>query len=370
MKIFHLFSNFKFTGPADPALLLAKSQQDHGADVTFFCGLPNGDQPQHLSSQTKQRGLKCDSELKLSKHFSLSSLIGDIPKLRKKISLQKPDVIHCHLPGDHLLACLARGTTGPRIIKSQYQLEPPNTLRSQFCRRRTDLWISPTSAATEQLIQWGAPSDSLLQLHPPVDLKRFQPRLTKPETEKNSSQIRVGVVARMQRHRRFPELIEAFTIAAAEDSRLHLEILGRGTHQTEVAKSPASMSPYSDRIHFPGYISPEDYPDRLAQFDLLVFLVPGSDGTCRAAREALACGIPVISSRRGLLPELIPSNGGILLKDESPRSISEAILLLAQNTVLRREMGSEAYQFTQLHYRAEDMAQTIENVLKQPLRLS
>ena len=36
MKIFHLFANHKFTGPADLAMVMASSQQAAGAEVRFF----------------------------------------------------------------------------------------------------------------------------------------------------------------------------------------------------------------------------------------------------------------------------------------------------------------------------------------------
>ena len=38
--------------------------------------------------------------------------------------------------------------------------------------------------------------------------------------------------------------------------------------------------------------------------DVFTFLVPGSDGTCRALLEAAACGIPAVT-RRGALPEIV-----------------------------------------------------------------
>jgi spore coat protein SA len=128
---------------------------------------------------------------------------------------------------------------------------------------------------------------------------------------------------------------------------LHLEILGRGTYQDEVARFPARDSGMSERIHFPGYIDPADYPTRLASFDMVIFLVPGSDGTCRAAREALACGVPVISSQRGLLPSLIPETGGLLLADEKPETLTQAILSLAENSSLRQRLAQGAKKYAE-----------------------
>ena len=35
MRILHLFANYKWTGPADPAIRLAAEQRRAGADVSF-----------------------------------------------------------------------------------------------------------------------------------------------------------------------------------------------------------------------------------------------------------------------------------------------------------------------------------------------
>ena len=361
VRIFHLFSNYKFTGPADPALLLAESQQNLGHDVSFFCGGSPKGTPSHLADVAKERGLDCHVDLHLSKHFQPTSLLGDVLRLRQRIAEEQPDLLHCHLPGDHLLASLARGSgaQGPRIIKSHYQEEPTRNLRGRYCRTRTDLWISPTPSATRHLSDWQVPPGRIVELPPAVDLTRFLPMKERQSNSEDES-IRVAVVARMQRHRLFPELIEGFSRAANEDPRLQLEVFGRGTHQEEVAHLPAHRSGHAHRIHFRGYLEGDRYPEMLSQADILLFLVPGSDGTCRAAREALACGVPVISSRRGLLPELIPSEAGIHLTDESPQSISHALLTLSGDRSLRKSMGFEARRYSEQACNPAEQARSLE----------
>ena len=364
MKIFHLFSNYKFTGPADLALLLAKSQQNHGHEVLFFSGAPPHGTPNHLADIASERGIDVRSDLFLSKHFRLRQLLRDLKTLKKRVEEEKPDWIHCHLPGDHLLGCLATGKQSPPIIKSQYDLYPVKNLRGRYCRSRTDLWITPTPTATRNLLSWKVETNRILEHPPIVDLHRFQPETGETETEKTGDSIHIGVVARMQHHRRFPELIRGFSLAAMEDPSLNLHIFGRGTHQDEVAKIPARESGFADRIHFPGYLDSNQYPGHLSKMDLLIFLVPGSDGTCRAAREAMASGVPVIASRRGLIPELIPSTAGLLLDDDSPETISRAILQLSRETGLRRDLAAGGRAYTESFCNAETLSQTLESVLQ------
>ena len=67
-------------------------------------------------------------------------------------------------------------------------------------------------------------------------------------------------------------------------------MLGRGTHLDEVAVAPARELGIADRVVFAGYHR-RDYAAILRAMDLLCFLVPGSDGSCRAVLEAAGSGL-------------------------------------------------------------------------------
>jgi hypothetical protein len=40
VKVLHLFANWKWTGPAEPAVNLAAALRDRGVSVEFACGRP------------------------------------------------------------------------------------------------------------------------------------------------------------------------------------------------------------------------------------------------------------------------------------------------------------------------------------------
>jgi glycosyltransferase involved in cell wall biosynthesis len=75
----------------------------------------------------------------------------------------------------------------------------------------------------------------------------------------------------------------------------------------------------------------EDYRDVMSLMDALVFLVPGSDGSCRAVLEAMSMGIPTISSRRGVLPETVADGETGALVEEEAVELAEALIDLSGN---------------------------------------
>ncbi len=77
--------------------------------------------------------------------------------------------------------------------------------------------------------------------------------------------------------------------------------------------------------------------------------------------EAMASGKPVIATRAGGIPEIIEDHHTGLLVDRDPKSLSEAILFLLENSSLRKEMGNAAIIRAREHFTAQLMAQNILN---------
>ena len=365
MKVLHLFSNWKFTGPADPALVLAKALDESGLSVAFAAGrTPGGDRG--VAELARDRGLDVVEGLELQKHGRPMPWFHDVRTLRRWLrdgisGFGSIDLIHTHLPNDHHIASVAARRTRTPVVRSLYELEPPSGRRARTALRGTAALFPPTPLARERLATARATIPHECPVIAPVlDLDRFageRDASVREEWGIDRDDFVVGVVARMQRHRRFPELIEGFARVARNDAKLHLVILGRGTHQVEVAHEPAAQSGVGDQIHFPGYVDPARYPQQLPAFDTQLFLVPGSDGTCRAMREAQASGVPVITSSRGLLPHLMaPEESGLLLPEDSPDAIAEAIARLREEPELQKKLAEGARAFAHRMFSAETAA--------------
>jgi glycosyltransferase involved in cell wall biosynthesis len=152
-----------------------------------------------------------------------------------------------------------------------------------------------------------------------------------------------GIVARVQPQRRFDLLLDAAEEVARGCPRFRLLIIGRGSKLERTAREPARRRGLLDRtVFFPGYFQGEAFPAVLRALDLKIFLVPGTDGTARAVREALACGLPVVTTRRGILPELVRDGETGLNVDESAPAIAKAVLELWRDPARRRRMGEAA----------------------------
>ena len=103
-RILHLLANFKWTGPADPAIRTAVNLRRAGADVVFgqAAWKPLGDEHRMAQELWRWR-MPVTGDLELRKHFVPLSVLRDARRLRRRLERGDFDLLHTHLPGDHLI---------------------------------------------------------------------------------------------------------------------------------------------------------------------------------------------------------------------------------------------------------------------------
>ncbi|HVY60575.1 MAG TPA: glycosyltransferase family 4 protein, partial [Planctomycetota bacterium] len=338
-----------------------------------------------VRDRARERGLEpVLGEAVLSKHMRLVANWRDASRIRAYAAAEGIDLLHAHLPNDHSIARRAAGAPeAPRIVRTSYDGEAMKaTLRQRRALAATDALICVSPAvARDAGERFGYPADRTFTIESPVDTARFDPARRADLREAGERLLGVapgdfvvGIVARMQTHRRFEVLLEALRLAAAGLPRLRAVVIGRGTNQEAVAKEPARRLGLGEVIRFPGYLEGEDYVAALAALDVKVFLVPGSDGSCRAVREALAMGRPVIAARRGMLPEIVKDGETGLVVEDEPAPLAEAIGALARDDARRRAMSARAREDARRRFSIEAAAREVkrayEATLARPRRIA
>ena len=381
MKILHAFSNWKWTGPAEPAVRLAGSLLDRH-EVEFACGsCPFPDLENRVEREARELGLPLLGGLRLRKHFDPVSGARDLAGLIRTLRSRDYDVVHTHLLNDHLLAGAAARRSGRRsvIVRTVYggpDLAPRFRTALAF-RRLTDGVVAVSEAALEVVrLRTRIPDERLFVVEGAVDVTRFDPERLAPlraamrqEFGFGDDQVVAGIVARIQRHRRFDLLLEAFAAALKRAPELRLVLVGRGTHQDGLVEQPVKRMGLERKVVLAGYREGPRYESLLAGLDLGLFLVPGSDGSCRAARELAAAGLPLIVTARPPLTEIARPEVNGLVVEETVQALADALVALASNRDRRRALGAGSRRLaTQLFSLPRQVAR-IESVYEQLLAL-
>jgi len=314
--------------------------------------------------------------LYLNKHLTVLRSAGDMYRLRSYMQSNRFQLIHTHLPNDHLLTAGARllGACQVPIIRTVYdgpELRPTlrNRLLLQYC---TDSLIAVSEAARQAISTvFGIPAGRIWNICPGVDCDKFNPGIDGSGVRKqygiSIDDPVVGIVARVQKHRRFEVLIRALSQVIEQIPRLKVLLIGRGTHMEEIAVKPVHELGLENNIIMTGYHL-EDYPELLAALDVKIFLVPGSDGSCRAVRETMAMGKPVIAAKRGMLPELVQDGVSGFVVEDTPENLARALISLVNDLPLRRKMGEAARQRICSEFSIKGQMEKVESVYRQTLK--
>ncbi|MFC1736315.1 glycosyltransferase family 4 protein [Candidatus Hydrogenedentota bacterium] len=372
MRILHLFSNWKWTGPAEPATSLAATLAKRGHEVYFACGRPPGRLPNAVAEHAKEYKLRPETRFMLKKHLNLPRNLFDSIALPRYIKKKGIDIIHTHMTNDHLLGGKACAKMNPpvSVVRSSYEGEGlADTRRNRMLvTKYTDaLIVASRKAKGNDIERFGISPKKAWQISTAIDTERFDPS-RELESAWSKFGIRetdyvVGIVARMQTHRRFEVLLEAVQIASHHLDNLKMLIVGRGTNMQKVAVGPArEMGLLRNTIIFSGYQKGDDYVATLAAMDAKIFLMPGSDGTCRAVREALAMGVPVITARRGMLDEIVSDGSTGLVIDDTAANLADAIVKLGRDGALRKQMSGTALKRARKTFSLDTYAEKVERV--------
>lgn len=360
MKILHLFANWKWTGPADPALALALGQAAAGHDLLFLAGQGPEGQASHIAPHIEARGVATLEGFQLSKHARWRANRADVRRLEVVLQDWRPDVVHTHLDNDHRVASLARQRVpGARLVRSVYDPDGlSGSVRTRrVARRALDGVVAATRTAQEaSLATYGGSARSLsvsgqaipMQLiECGVDRTRFDPSAydraaARRRLELADDEVGVGIVARVQPHRRFELLLEAVRRIAPENPKLRLLVIGRGTHIERVLHEPVREMQLGETVRSVGYLAGDEYERALVGLDACVFLVPGSDGTCRALREQMCLGLPPLVTTRPPLPEIVDEGSSGLVAEESVEGLADGLSRLVQDAPLRERLARGA----------------------------
>ncbi len=359
-RILHLFANYKWTGPADPAIRCAVHLRRLDLDVVFAQAewtLPKAEH--RLALELAKARMPAVGGLELRKHFRLFSVQRDRKTLGRRLRRGDFDVLHSHLLADHLIAALARRRArraGRRVVlvRSLYDAElPRRTWRTRLAFRETDGVIVPRQAqAAEFCARFALPPERVLYLEPPAERHRLG--LTGNLRQRlglAADHIAIGITARIQPHRRFELLWESARRLVAVHPQVRFVLLGRGNAKDtqDLVREPVARLGLAGHVLLPGYLYEPEYSLALRALDAFVFLVPGSNGTCRAVREAMVLGLPVVATGRGMLPDLlapVPEYGieapaGTIVA-ETPEAIASALARLVVDPELRARQGGAA----------------------------
>jgi len=366
--VLELLASRHFTGPAERIIHLMRGLSERGHKVMFaHTQRPAGTLAKELESEPFE--VLNDVAL-LRKGLVFPGLIADVRRLHGLIARADDHVIcHTHTSHDHWTAwCLAHVARSPiSLVRSVHETrQASRRIGDVPLIRGTDALIAVSESMKETLsAAYGLDSEKVAVVFGSVDSEKFRPGLDASaimeEIGANNETPVIGIVSRIKKGRGHKLLIEAAESVLREIPELRLMIVGRGESKNELEEM-VRLRGLGGRVHFTGYRR-DDLPQIYNAMTAKVILGEGSDGTCRAALEAMACGVPVIAARVGALGETVTDDHtGFLIDADDSASLARAMGRYASSPELAARHGAEARKEVGRRFSIDRMVETTESL--------
>ncbi len=250
----------------------------------------------------------------------------------------RPDVVHAH-SGTWFPAAFAKTLLRtPRLVFTDHGRHPTdpssNRRTERWCFKRTDRITAVSSLLAEYLREYLTLHQPPMVVHNGIDLdlyrgssnrSRYKLRTDWHLSDGDVLLVAVGRLAQVKNH---AALLEAFALAAPRAPNLRLAILGQGWLEDNLIKQARSLN--IDRtVTFLGYRS--DVAACLQAADGFV-ITSSTEGLPVSLLEAMAAGLPIISSNVGGIPEALGEPpAGVLYPSGDLDRLADAMVTLASD---------------------------------------
>ena len=161
------------------------------------------------------------------------------------------------------------------------------------------------------------------------------------------------------------DLVNAIPHVLEKFSNITFTIIGKG--ELENIKVLCKNLRIEQHVKILGEASEEEKIEQLCSSDIFV-LPTYSEGMPIALLEAMAAGLPLVSTPVGAIPEVIDDGkNGFLIELGNCKALAEKIVVLAQNENIRREMGRYNQQKIMNQYDMSAIARKLSHVYSQLL---
>jgi len=127
-------------------------------------------------------------------------------------------------------------------------------------------------------------------------------------------------------------------------------------------------------IEMPGVISHKKLIEIYKNKEVDIVILPSiitkkgeHEGIPVALMEAMAYGIPVISTNTGGIPELLSNGAGIIVEEKSSEQLAEAILKIMRNKEFKKELTERGYQKIQEEFNIEKNVKTLLELIQKKI---
>ncbi|MBU43055.1 MAG: glycosyl transferase [Spirochaetaceae bacterium] len=339
--VLHITTARSWRGGEQQVLYLALALSEQGIRQCIVA--PPGSE---LSARARQAGLEV-AEIPILGELDFLA----VRRIRKLALERGYHLLHAHTAKAHSLGLLARKKSDKLKLIVSRRVDFP--ARQNFLSRKkyqspyVDRYIAISRNVKRILVADGIDEDRISVAYSGIDSARFQKL---PDCQYLRQEFRceghliLGNIAALVDHKDHRTLLEAVGVLQeltdrSDGPEKHWKLLIVGEGELEgYLKALCEELHLEDRVIFTGFR--KDIPALLNLFDVFV-MSSKEEGLGTAVLDAMAAGLPVVSTAGGGIPEMIDhKKGGLLSPVRGPRNLAESLYYIMSRSGIRKRYGS------------------------------
>lgn len=178
-----------------------------------------------------------------------------------------------------------------------------------------------------------------------LDEQQLQ-KLPTARTNADTIEPRLIIACRQESEKGTQTVIESLPLLLPDFPTLTLDVIGDGGALPRFRKRAEELGVIA-QVRFHGKVKQQRVLELLQTATLFCYPTRASEGFPKAVLEALACGLPVITTRVSVLPQLINPGSGILLDQPTPELLAAAVRRTLSDPASWRSMSEAAFRVAQ-----------------------
>lgn len=279
------------------------------------------------------------------------------------------DVVNTHSSTDSWLAAVVcAGMPGaPPVVRTRHVSTAVNrgaATRWLYLRGTRHIVTAGEALRLQLARDNGYPLEHMTSVRTGIDLRRFRP-LGRQEARGRlalDDQPTLGIVATLRDWKGHDFLLEAFGALRDRFPAWRLLVVGDGPRRAHLESRVAAMG-LQACVRFVG--NQDNIPEWLSALDIFVLPSYGEEGVPQAIMQAMACGLPVVTTPVGAIPEaVVEAKTGLMVEPKNARALADALARLMGDAELRRVMGLAGLAHAQANFGIESMLDQMEGVFR------